>query len=160
MLQNSISHRHEDGSVHYTHCHGEYDAAFDPRAQACNPDDRRKRHGKLRVFGISLGLATTAFWAVMLLSPPLTQAQNEPARLAPCLAAAADIAPWFERETRRRAHFTIATFEHGGFKSMLLDYEAAHWQCAAGHVEAAVQSYRALAERVMSLTDHDEPDAR
>ncbi len=156
MLQHSIPHHHEDGTVHYTHCHGEYDAAFDSRVHASARDDSRKGLAPLRLFGISLGIATAAFWLVMLLSPPLTQAHNRPARLAPCLAAEAEIAPWFEREIRRRASFVKEIFEHGGFKSMLLEYNSAQWQCRAGQVEAAVQGYHLLAERVNGLSNHNQ----
>ncbi|MGT2477869.1 hypothetical protein ACU4GR_01030 [Methylobacterium oryzae CBMB20] len=160
MLQNPVPHRHADGSVHYTHCHGEYDATLDARARVRIVEPVRGRGGRLRLFGLSLGIATAAFWGVMLLAPPLTQAHNTPARLAPCLAAANEVAPWFEREIGRRANLSNAAFERGGFKLMLLDYQSAQWQCAAGRVEAAVQGYRQLAERVSALSERDQPDER
>jgi hypothetical protein len=160
MLQKPIPHCHADGSVHYTHCHGEYDATLDARARVRVAEPGRGRHGWLRLFGLSLGVATAAFWGVMLLSPPLTHAHNTPARLAPCLAAAGEVAPWFEREIRRRASLGNAAFERGGFKVMLLDYQSAQGQCAAGRVEAAVRGYRRLAERVAALSERDEPDQR
>lgn len=160
MLQNPVPHRHADGSVHYTHCHGEYDATLDTRARVRIAEPGRGWHGRLRLFGFSLGVATAAFWGVMLLSPPLTQAHNTPARLAPCLAAAGEVAPWFEREIQRRASLGNAAFERGGFKMMLLDYQSAQGQCAAGRVEAAVQGYRQLVERVAALSERDEPDER
>lgn len=159
MLQNPIPHRHADGSVQYTHCYGEYDATLDARARVCVAEPRRSRHGPLRLFGLSLGIATAAFWGVMLLSPPLTEAHNTPGRLAPCLTAAREVAPWFDREIRRRPGLGNAAFERG-FKVMLLDYQSAQWQCAAGRVEAAVQGYHQLAERVAALSERDEPDER
>lgn len=160
MLQHPVPHRHPDGSVHYTHCHGEYDATLDTKTRVCIAQPERRRHGRLHLFGLSFGLATAAFWGVMLLSPPQTQAHNAPARLAPCLAAAGEVAPWFEREIRRRASLGNAAFERGGFKVMLLDYHSAQGQCAAGRVEAAGQGYRQLVERVASLYEQDEPDER
>ena len=158
MSQNPVPHRHADGSVHYTYCHGEYDAALDAWTRVCVAEPRRGWGGRLRLFGLSFGIATAAFWGVMLLSPPLTQAHNTPGRLAPCLTAGGEVAPWFEREIRRRASLGNAAFERGGFKVMLLDYQSAQWQCAAGRVEAAVQGYRHLAERVAALSERDEPD--
>ncbi|MGH1571069.1 hypothetical protein ACRAWG_10695 [Methylobacterium sp. P31] len=160
MLQRPVPHRHADGSVHYTHCHGEYDATLDVWAHVCVAEPGRDRHGRLRLFGLSLGTATAAFWGVILLAPPVTQAHNTPARLAPCLAAAGQVAPWFEREIRRRAGLGNAAFERGGFKMMLLDYQSAQGQCAAGRVEAAVRGYRQLAARVTALSERDEPDGR
>jgi hypothetical protein len=160
MLQNPVPHHHADGSVHYTHCHGEYDVTLDARARVCIAEPGRGWHGRLRLFGFSLGVATAAFWSVMLLSPPLTQAHNTPARLAQCLAAAGEVAPWFEREIQRRAGLGNAAFERGGFKVMLLDYQSAQGQCAAGRVGAAVQGYRQLVERVAALFERDEPDQR
>jgi hypothetical protein len=160
MLQNPVPHRHADGPVHYTHCHGEYDATRDARTRVCIVEPRRRQLGRLRLFGLSFGIATAAFWGVMLLSPPLTEAHNTPARLAPCLAAAGEVAPWFEREIRRRANLGNAAFERGGFKLMLLDYQSAQGQCAAGRVEIAVQGYRQLVERVTALSERDEPDER
>lgn len=160
MLQNPVLHRRADGSVHYTHCHGEYDATLDARARVRIEEPARRRLGRVRLFVLSFGIATAAFWGVMLLSPPLTQAHNTPARLAPCLTAAAEVAPWFEREIQRRASLGNAAFERGGFKAMLLDYRSAQGQCAAGRVKAAVQSYRQLAERVAGLYERIEPDER
>lgn len=160
MRQNPVLHRHVDGSVHYTHCHGEYDATLDARARICLAPSEPRRHGQLRLFGLPFSIATAAFCSVMLFSPPLTQAHNTPARLAPCLTAAGEVAPWFEREIRRRAGLSNASFERGGFKMMLLDYQSAQGQCAAGRVEAAVQGYRQLAERVAALFERDEPDER
>lgn len=159
MLQNPVPHRYVDGSVHYTHCHGEYDATRDVQARVCIAEPGRPQFGRLRLFGLSLGIATAAFWGVMLLSPPLTQAHDTPARLAPCLAAG-EVAPWFEREIQRRTSLGDAAFERGGFKLMLLDYQSAQGQCAAGRVEAAVQGYRHLVERVAALSERDEPDQR
>jgi hypothetical protein len=160
MLQNPVPHRHADGSVHYTHCHGEYDATLDARARVSIAEPERRQHGRLRLFGLSFGIATAAFWGVMLFAPPLTQAHNTPARLAPCLAAAGEVAPWFEREIQRRASLGNAAFERGDFKIMLLDYQSAQGQCAAGRVEAAVQGYHRLAERVAALYERIEPDER
>lgn len=160
MLQNSVLHRHADGSVHYTHCHGEYDASCDARARVWIAKPGRRPPGRLRLFGLSLGIATAAFWGVMLLSPPLTEAHNTPARLAPCLTAAGEVGPWFEREIRRRAGLSNAAFERGGFKKLMLDYRSAQGQCAAGRVEAAVQTYHQLAERLAALYERIEPDER
>lgn len=151
MLQSPFPHRHADGSVHYSHCHGEYDAALDARARVSSAEPERRQHGRLRLFGLSFGIATAAFWGVMLFSPPLTEAHNTPARLAPCLAAGGEVAPWFEREIQRRASLGNAAFERAGFKMMLLDYRSAQGQCAAGRVEAAVQDYHRLAEQVAAL---------
>ncbi len=41
MLQNPVPHRHADGSVHYTHCHGEYDATLDARARVSIAEPER-----------------------------------------------------------------------------------------------------------------------
>ena len=160
MLQHPVPHRHPDGSVHYTHCDGEYDARLDAGAQVCIAGPERRRHGRLRLFGLSFGIATAAFWGVMLLSPPSTHARNTPARLIRCLTAAGEVTPWFEREIRSRANLGNAAFERGGFKLMLLDYQFAQGQCAAGRVDAAVQSYRRLTKRVAALSQRDEPDER
>lgn len=158
MLQYPLSHHHADGSVHYTCCHGEYDAAVDAQARVDVARPKRGQRGWLRLFGLSFGIASAAFWAVMLLSPPLTQAHNTPTRLARCLAAQGEVAPWFAREFQRRATLGNAAFERGGFKMLLTDYRSAQGQCAAGRVRAAVESYHRLAERVAALSERDERD--
>ncbi|MEE7490628.1 hypothetical protein MOTC310_09115 [Methylobacterium oryzae] len=114
----------------------------------------------MRLFGLSLSIATAAFWGLMLLSPPLTEAHNTPVRLAPCLTAAGEVSPWFEREIQRRARLSNAAFERGGFKMLMLDYQSAQGQCAAGRVESAVQTYQHLAERLVALYERIEPDER
>lgn len=160
MLQHPVPHRCADGSVRFTHCYGEYDAALDPRTRAYLAEPSRGWHGRLRLFGLALGTATAAFWSVMLLSPPVTEAFNPPVRLGPCLALAGEVAPWIEREIQRRAGLDNAAFERGGFKVMLLDYQSAQAQCAAGRVVAAAHGFRQLTERVAALSERDESDER
>ncbi|WFT78921.1 MULTISPECIES: hypothetical protein [unclassified Methylobacterium] len=154
-MQTPIFHRHRDGSSHISHCYPERGPvpvrlAWQPPCPV-TPEERRGRT-VLSVSGSALALATAAFWATMLLAPPVSEATAGLRFPEPCAAMEHHVRPWFEREIARRARVAAAPGQ-SDFNALLLDYRAAQAQCRAGRGRAADQAIASLDRRIVALSD-------
>jgi hypothetical protein len=121
----------------------------------------RRRTLRRRTIGMSAvacALATTAFWATMLMAPPTSEASlfGFPED-AGCINAGQSLAPWFEGELRRAARVGAQRSDH--FDFILTTFQDAQSQCASGRTDDAVASFQALANRIAKLEEHRSPTA-
>ncbi|ACL57024.1 hypothetical protein [Methylobacterium nodulans] len=158
-MQKPISYRHADGSAHYSHCYPE-DVSRLPRFEWA-ASRRAKRSGRrlrtaLRLFGSAFALATAAFWATMLVSPPTSEATAISERAAQCAQIEQTVRPWLDREVARRARVSVAAGQ-ADFNSMLLSYQFAHAQCMSGRVRDAENNLKRLDVMIAALADRYAP---
>ncbi|ACL56565.1 hypothetical protein [Methylobacterium nodulans] len=158
-MQKPIAHQHADGSAHYSYCHPE-DILGMPRFE-WTASRRAKRLGQrsrtaLRLFGSAFALATAAFWATMLVSPPTSEATAVTEPAAHCAQIEQAVRPWFDREVGRRARLHVSA-GLTDFNTMLLWYRSAHTQCMSGKVRDAENNLRRLETMITALADRYAP---
>ncbi|WP_410823507.1 hypothetical protein [Methylobacterium oryzisoli] len=151
-MHNPWPHRHHDGSIHYTHCCAEQVETL----PACEEPARGRLRAWVGAAGAALGLATLAFWALMLSAPPVSRAALDPAADG-CLTAGRLVRAWVEAEAGRRARVGAGP-NQAAFNEVLLWTRAAEASCAAGRTRQAVREFQSL-ERLIAARTAPREDA-
>lgn len=154
-MQTPIAHRHADGSAHFSYCCPEdldpYPRFAWQRRRPAGSRGPRSRTA-LGLFGAAFAVATAAFWATMLISPPVSVATAvaEPARR--CALMEQTVRPWVDREAARRARVRVLA-DQATFNELLLRYQSAHGQCLSGKIREAESTLRHLEAIIIARAD-------